>query len=233
MISLSEQFTTNQSSCPYLHDRLCRFEIFYAVELSAAELDSLVASGWRTFGPQYFKPSCDCRECIPVRVLAQKFIPSKSQRRLLRKNSDIETRIVPLEFRPEIYDIYADHSLSRFGKSESLDTFLEQFYLPSCPAMQSEFYLDGVCVAVGFINISANGVSSVYFIYRESVLDRGIGILSIIREIEFAREQGLEYYYPGYYIKENRHMNYKNRFHPNQYYSWEQGIWIDEANFNG
>lgn len=225
MVKLSDHLISDFSPCPYVDGSLCRFEIFFAVNLSADELDEYLTRGWRKFGPYFFKPKCDCEKCVPVRTQVKDFVPSKDQKRNLKRNADIDVTFSPLSFREEIFDVYTDHSLSRFGKTETRETFLEHFYQPSCPSIQSEFLLGERLVAIGFLDISSAGLSSVYFCYRDEVKKRGLGIFSIIRELMFAREMGLAFYYPGYYIEDNSHMNYKNRFHPCEYLDWGSGEW--------
>jgi arginyl-tRNA--protein-N-Asp/Glu arginylyltransferase len=233
MVKLSEQQISEPSECPYLPDRQCRFDHFFAISLSDIELEQFLSRGWRKFGPYYFCPRCEnCAECVPIRISATNFIPSKSHRRNLRTNSDIDVRFSPLEYRDEIYDLYAAHSSFRFGKVQPKDGFLESFYMPSCPSMQSEFHLNGSLVAVGFLDKSYSALSTVYFVYSPEVAVRGMGIFGMLMEIEYAHNCGLAFYYPGYYIKENSRMNYKNRFHPCQYYDWVHDRWIDEGEFH-
>jgi arginine-tRNA-protein transferase len=52
------------------------------------------------------------------------------------------------------------------------------------------------------------------------------GIFSVIREIEFARDMGKEYYYLGYYVAECPRMRYKNTFRPTEKYSWDEKKWL-------
>ena len=230
MIELYPKTVTDAAPCPYFDGRKSRIEFFLAADLTPGESDEHMASGWRCFGLQYFRPVCDCLECVPIRIPVERFTPSKSQRRVLRKNADVDVAVGPLRYCDEILDIYREHSRNRFGKEpESEETFIDQFYTPSGPSAQSEFRIDGKLVGVGFLNLSDQGISSVYFVYRTELLDRSFGIFSMLAEIEVAKKQGYAFYYPGYWIKENAHMNYKGSFRPKQIYDWTTGLWNDEA----
>ncbi|MGL4369736.1 MAG: hypothetical protein ACRCUT_08720, partial [Spirochaetota bacterium] len=176
MIILNPKELSPESPCPYRDGISCRFEFFFAAQLSAEELEGYLCQGWRKFGLYYFRPVCECRECIPLRVPVKDFTPSKSQRRIIRKNSDIEFSISPLRFSQEIFDIYMEHSLVRFGKDDTLESFMDHFYTRSCPCVQSEFRLNGKLIGAGFLDISSAGISSVYFVYRKEMLDRSFGI---------------------------------------------------------
>ncbi|HNV47371.1 MAG TPA: hypothetical protein PKJ16_10040 [Spirochaetota bacterium] len=217
---------SDEVTCPYIPGNRCRYRYFFATDVTADELEHLLATGWRKFGPYYFMPECgECRECVPVRVLAREFAPSANQRKTLAKARAIETRFEPLAFSEEIFDIYCDHSINRFGSNPSLDDFLHNFYYPSCPALQSEYRLGDSLIAAGFIDQSSRGLSSVYFIYRTAHGRYSLGTVSAIREIEHARELGLDYYYLGYHVARNHFMAYKNRFRPYQRFDWEKKQW--------
>jgi arginine-tRNA-protein transferase len=118
--------------------------------------------------------------------------------------------------------------MNRFGKESDPDEFIAAFYTPSCPTMQSEYYRNGELIAVGFIDISSSGLSSVYFAYKTSSEPLRLGTYSILREVEYAASRGLKYYYLGYYIEENRRMEYKGHFHPHEKYDWSSRRWNRE-----
>ncbi len=226
MILLQEPTLSSWESCSYLPDRKWRFEYFFAMNLTSGELEGLLEKGWRKFGTYFFRPQCDpCRSCIPVRVLTQKFTPTKSQRRVLRKCADIKVSFSPLQYSERIYEIYRDHSLNRFNRITDRDDFIHSFYFQSCPGLQSEYYLGGQLIAAGFLDRSDRGFSSVYFVFDTAYESYSLGTFSIIKEIEHAASIDLTYYYLGYYIEENRSMSYKNNFKPTEQYDWETGTW--------
>jgi leucyl-tRNA---protein transferase len=235
MILLQERMLSHDIECPYLQGYFSRFEYFFAYNLSTSELEAFLSSGWRKFGYYFFRPSCEfCNDCIPIRIKVKEFTASKDQQRNLKRNADIEMRVVPLKYRDEIYDIYCEHTKLRFDKEpDSQEYFLQTFYSLSCPSMQTEFYLDGECIAVGFVDLSDKGLSSVYFIYRASVEKRGMGIFGMLKEIEYSKNAGLDFYYSGYYIEENMRMKYKGRFYPAEMMDWENGEWSERKRNNG
>jgi len=230
MTLLQEPQLSPWAPCAYLPDRNCRFEYFFAYDLTGAELEELFCRGWRKFGEYYFRPNCgDCRRCVPIRVLAGEFTPTRSQRRVMRRCSEIEVRFNELEYRDEIFEIYRDHSLNRFGKESEENDFFAAFYTRSCPTLQSEYFLDNELIAVGFIDISSRGLSSVYYIYRTSFEKYRLGTYSVMREAEHAAYLGLKYYYLGYYIEENPRMAYKGHFHPHETFDWTRETWAGEG----
>ena len=214
------------SLCPYLPDRKKQIRYFLASELNESDISLLLAKGWRKFGVYFFQPSCpDCSECIPVRVLCDEFKPSKSQRRNLKKNSNIDIVFAPLKYSERAFEIYKDHSSQRFSQDCNLEEFISGFFSPSVPSLQSEYYLNGELIGLGFLDKGEDCLSSVYFIYDTKFSYLGLGTFSILKEIEHTQMLGLKYYCLGYYVKECQKMAYKNNFRPREHYNWLEDKW--------
>lgn len=230
---LSEPQLSEETPCSYIAGRNSRFNYFFAVDLSAEELDVVFSRGWRKFGMYYFKPACrECRECIPIRVKTDELHPSRSQKRVIRECKDIRVEFKDLEYRDEIFEIYKDHSMNRFGKDSNYEDFYNSFYAQSCPTIQSEYYIDNTLAAVGFIDISANAFSSIYFIYKDNYKRFNLGTYSIFKEAGHALSLGLKYYYLGYYVESNQSMAYKNSIHINEKMEWDIKKWRHEDLYN-
>lgn len=76
------------------------------------------------------------------------------------------------------------------------------------------YRLDGKLVAVGVLDLLPDCVSSVYFMYDESIHRFSPGKLAAMREIALALEDGYKWWYPGYYIHSCTKMRYKMDFGP-------------------
>lgn len=186
----------------------------------------MLINGWRRFGLYFFRPSClNCAKCIPIRVRINDFLPSKSQIRVCKKNNFVKLFIKKLEYREELFNIYKEHSLDRFNQVADKEDFIESFFYDAVPAFQSEYYLNDELIAFGFIDMSNEALSSVYYVYKTKYKFLSLGTFSILKEIEYGKSLGLKYYYLGYYIKENRHMSYKNKFKPYELYDWHGKKW--------
>ena len=215
------------SPCPYLPGRLKRYEFFLAGDVDGNEVVELLAAGWRKFGVYYFRPACPgCRSCIPVRVRTAPFVPSRSQRRVLRKNTDLRVVFGPLRITERAFAIWREHSLRRFGDEVEPEEFLCNFYLPSCPCLQSEIYREEELVGIGLLDRGSDCLSSVYFCFDPLHASRNLGTFSILQEIAQARTLGLDYYYLGYFVPGSSRMAYKDHFRPREYFDWETRNWI-------
>lgn len=214
------------TDCPYLAGKRKRYCYFLAGNVEAQEMSQLLAEGWRKFGLYFFRPECpDCRNCIPLRVNVDDFVPSRSQRRVLKKAQDLEMRFAPLKLTEEIYELFRRHSQGRFAQSSDPEDFLYNFYMPSCPALQSELYYRGQLIGAGFLDLGSDCLNSVYFFYDPAFAHLHPGTFSIVQEINYARSLGLSYYYLGYYVPGCKSMGYKDHFRPREHYDWQSADW--------
>ena len=228
MILLAEPIVSAPEQCPYRRGTLSQLQTFMADQVDGSELEGLLAAGWRKFGKQYFRPVCTgCRACIPVRVRTAELAPDKQQKRTIRRNAHVRVEFTELAFRKEVFEVYADHARHKFNREVGIDELLASCYDTSCSALQSEYYVENVLAAVGFIDRSSRGLSSVYFVYRKEFSRLGLGLFSVFAESAQALEFGLEYYYLGYWMPDNRSLEYKGRFLPQERFDWDSGSWLD------
>lgn len=232
---------SQETECPYFSDKKARFEEFYAVNLAAGELDGLHAEGWRRFGFYYFRPSCaQCQLCVPLRIPLEKIKieDPKSWRRILKKNQDVKMVVKKPEFRSEIYDLYVLFQQVRYKKTKhDLTHFFHSFYMVVENRLQVEYYLientqensqensQEKLIGVSFIDSTAELLSSTYFIWHPDYASRSLGVYSVLKEMEWAKSQGMNYYYLGYALMGLSSMEYKFQFRPHELFDWNHQQW--------
>ncbi len=216
--------------CNYLPDRMARSVAFYAADMPVRIYEDCMDAGFRRSGRLVYQPTCTgCRECVPIRVPVDQFKPSKSQRRCWNRNHDLQVTVQDAAPDDEAFDLYlrylhdwhADHSQDHRDR-DSFESFLYDSPVPTC-----EFRYrvpGGKLVAVGLCDLGEKSISSVYFFFDPSQSRRGLGTLGALRELQFARERGLAYYYLGYWIRDCRAMTYKSSFRPFQVLDGD-GVW--------
>lgn len=226
MIVIREKKQAKAVVCPYLPGRYFTQEYFLGHSFDEKEFSDILESGWRKFGFYFFRPACSgCRECVPVRVIAGEFTPSKSQRRVLRKNRNTEILISSSSFSEERYQVFRKHSEIRFRQRTSRERYIQDFCISAVPSFVMEYRSSGVLFGTGYLDIASGGLSSVYFAFDPDYSSLSPGILSCMAEIDTARIFGRKYYYPGYYVRGNSSMDYKTRFPPYELYDWETKTW--------
>lgn len=209
------------------------WEEFHAEEALPAEMDWLWAHGWRHFGARFFRYSVTWTEdeieiVLPLRVDLDAFVPSRSQRRVLRRNADLEVRFEPAGISEEVRAIFGRHR-ERFTTNvpPSIEVFLDA-QDPSripCPCMEQRCYDDGRLVAASFFDLGAESVSSVCAVFEPGAARRSLGIFTLLGEFAWAREHGRRYAYPGYATHGPSHYDYKKQFAGLQGFDWATEEW--------
>lgn len=201
-------------------------------EATPGMMDFLWSKGWRHFGQEFFRYSISFDEdgqrlIQPLRLDLAKFSPSKSQRRVLRRNADLTVKFVRASLHDEVCDMFQRHK-ERFVSNvpEQLANFLgeQPGLLIACHECQVR---DGErLLAASFMESSTTAGSGVYGIFEPEFTDRSLGIFTMLSEIQWCLDHGLKYYYSGYATREPSHYDYKKRFAGLEIFDWESGTWI-------
>lgn len=206
-------------------------EEFYAAQVSPTHLDQLLADGWRHFGEHFFRYNVgfhdnDLRRVLPLRIRLKNFITSKSQRRILRKNRDLQIVVRPIEITPEKEVLFETHK-KRFKHSvpDSIYDFLSA--APAavpCEALEICVGAREKLLAASFLDVGAKAVSGVYAMFDPRESSRSLGIYTMLLAINYALENNKTFYYPGYAYAGNSFYDYKKRFSALEVFDWN-GTW--------
>lgn len=206
-------------------------EEFTEPSVTPAELDRLLADGWRHFGPQFFRYNLavygnEIRRVVPLRIRLSEFKLSKSQERVLRRNADVEVDIGPVEITAEVEEMFHRHK-KRFKQHppDSIYTFISaDSFAEPCEILQQSVSFGGKLLAAGFFDIGERSMSGIYTVFEPAETRRSLGIFTILKEIEYAKAFGKQFYYQGYCYSGNSFYDYKKRFHGTEAYQWN-GRW--------
>lgn len=220
-------FVTSPSPCPYLPGRVER-KVF--TELSgqhAGELnEALGRIGFRRSQSVAYRPSCiDCNACVSVRVVADEFVANATQRKLLRRNSDLEVSACKPWTTEEQYALLrrylaVRHPVGGMAEMDENDfadmveqtpvrTYIVEYREPSTGGRPGR--LVGACLS----DQQGDGLSMIYSFYDIGPDARkGLGTYIILDHIVRAARSGLPYVYLGYWVDGSPRMNYKTGFQP-------------------
>jgi leucyl-tRNA---protein transferase len=219
LLSLKESFP-----CAYFgDDRMSAIEYLYAEEDCSKRFHEFLAGGYRRIGSIFYCNVCDeCADCKPIRLETERFRPSRSQKRTLKKNTDIrleiQTPAIITGEKVDLYMRYLDSKHSGKGHKEPRDyeTVLSNIHYGYAHTIEMDYYDGDKLIGVGIVDEAEDALSSNYFYYDTDYLERRLGVLSILKEILLARVMGKKYYYLGFYIEGTAKMSYKKFFRPNQ-----------------
>lgn len=217
-------FRTPLDVCSYLPNETMQLEVRYLFDLDQASYGELLRDGWRRQGVSFFRPACPaCTKCQSLRAVVRQFEPSKSQRRIWRKNSDVRIEIgePTLSARHlELFDTYHRDMQQRRGweyHGIDVETYLEVFLSGRFDfAREFRYYRHDELAGVGLVDVTDECSSSVYFYYDPSWRPFGPGVFSMLAELQNATQLGLTHHFLGYWITECPSMAYKARYRPHE-----------------
>ena len=213
---------TQEFDCSYLPNRQEQLLVILDPSCySKDKFESLLGLGFRRSGNQIYRPHCPiCSACNSVRVLAQDFIPSKSQKRKLNKaKNQFEVKYSTQE-RPEYYPLYSKYITMRHQDGSMYPPEKEQFQsFLLCSWLKITFielWHQDTLAAVAVTDCMNSSISAIYTFFDPDFEHYSLGSVMILEQLKFAKEQNKQYVYLGYQIDECDKMKYKTQFLPAQ-----------------
>jgi len=223
-------YVTTGYTCGYLPNRMAQSLIAAPQHLVDANVYSgLIQQGFRRSGKFSYRPHCEnCQECVPVRVILEKFSPNRSQKRAFKQHQNLTTTILPVGFHEEHYALYASYQRARHSDDKTADQMesesgsqendVEQYQSFLCQSnvesVLVEFREGDQLKMVSVIDIVHDGISAVYTFYDTSDSTTSYGTYNVLWQALWAQTLDLPYLYLGYWIKDSRKMAYKQNYKP-------------------
>jgi arginyl-tRNA--protein-N-Asp/Glu arginylyltransferase len=220
-------FVTSPSPCPYLPGRQERKVFTELTGQHASELnDALGRIGFRRSQSVAYRPSCvGCSACVSVRVVSEGFKPNATQRKLLKRHSDLQVHACRPWATEEQFALLRRYLSARHpgGGMANMDAedyadMVEQSPVNSVVVEYREPDVDGQrgrLVGACITDQQADGLSMIYsYFLADDPTREGLGNYIIMDHILRSRASGLDYVYLGYWVKGSQRMAYKTRYRP-------------------
>jgi leucyl-tRNA---protein transferase len=220
-------YLTAPSPCPYLGGREERKVFTHLVGERAGELNNILThGGFRRSQSIAYRPACEgCRSCVSVRVLTAEFRPTRSMRRIAKRNTDLATEMRSAAPTSEQYAIFRAYLDSRHRDGGMADMTVLDYAM-----MVEDSHVDtriveyrrrasnagNELVAVALTDVLVDGLSMVYSFFEPDAAARSLGTFMVLDHIARARRMGLAYVYLGYWVRGSGKMDYKSRFLPQE-----------------
>ncbi len=216
-IGLSQPF-----ECSYLPDRQEQLLVILDPSCySSNRFESLLGLGFRRSGNQIYRPHCPiCSACSSVRVLADEFMPTKSQKRKLNKAKNrFEVKYSQVQ-REQYYPLYSKYISLRHQDGSMYPPDKSQFqsflFCSWLTITFIELWDQENLVAVAVTDCMDNAISAIYTFFDPDYEHFSLGTVMILQQLKFAKQQHKQFVYLGYQIDECDKMKYKTQFLPAQ-----------------
>lgn len=227
-------YITAAAPCPYLGGRLERKVFTHLIGEDAVRLnDALTQGGFRRSQNIAYRPACErCSACVSVRVIVERFSPTRSLRRVWGLNRGLVTETREARATSEQYSLFRRYIDGRHGdggmadmtvldyaamvEDSFVDTHITEYRLAPRVPLAPPDPQRGELVAAALTDRLADGLSMIYSFYDPEHAWRSLGTFVILHHIERARRLGLPYVYLGYWVPGSRKMAYKARFMPQE-----------------
>lgn len=208
--------------CPYLPQRQALTVLrIPKSQLSRQKMDEYLAAGFRREGVAIYWNECEgCNSCEPLRIEVARFELSETHRRTLRR-AEKELRFEesdPLAT-PEHARLFDLHRRGRgLAQNDQTTTLSRYAFLAasSCATRETRVYHEDELIAVSLLDIAATSHSAVMCFYNPAWARYSLGTLSILRQIERCRAEGLRYLYLGLFVDGCDALAYKARYLPHE-----------------
>jgi leucyl-tRNA---protein transferase len=210
--------------CAYLPDRVARLPMrLQRAPVRGAALDASLAASDRRVGALLYRPSCpECAACEAIRVPVRAFRPRRDQRRTWARCAEAVRVTLHTPSCTEAHlALFRRHKAERGllepGAGLPTEAVYTRWLVHTCTdTVEMRYTLDSRLVGVGIVDIGATAASSVYFAWDPDLAALGLGVFSVLHEIAWCRENGLEWLYLGLAVADCPAMAYKTAFRPHE-----------------
>ena len=154
--------------------------------------------------------------CVPIRININNFRLSRSQKRVYKNHNNLSSRILPLKFNEEHFELYAKYQKNRhltFTKTNDDISDYNDFLIKSNVSTKIiEFRDKNELKIVSIVDFLDNGLSAVYTFFECDDKNSSFGTYSILSLIDLCKKKKITYLYLGYWINECQKMAYKIHF---------------------
>lgn len=192
------------------------YETIYPESMAGELYDRFLAAGWYRIGQSMITTDLITQAylLVPVywlRIRLDDYQPSRSARRIARKCSHLSVHILPFAITPETERLYAcyresiSHAIAPTAHEYLLDTERKNAF----DSRRIELRDGNTLCAVGFFDLGARASTGILHIYHPDYAHLSPGKMLYLATLDYSRQQGLAYYYPGYISPSTRKFDYK------------------------
>ena len=223
---------TRSHECAYIKNRA---EQRLAADISDAPYihDQLAESGFRRVENWVYRPVCvNCNACVPIRVNTQKYVFSKSAKRILSKNASLSVTSDDTKADDEAFELFKTYLNSRHNDGQMATMSYSDLHAMIHNSPIDTFMIkyrdqNKNLIACMLMDSQRDGLSAVYSFFNPNCEKQSLGTFLILDAIRMTETLSKKWLYLGYLVQNSPKMTYKSRFKP--YQLFVDGKWQDDV----
>ena len=213
----------------------------FPLRIQAEELDSYLASGWYRMGQSIFTTDFVERDgvyfkTIWLRNCLKKFETSSTFTKLEKRNKEFQIEIIPFSYNRQFEQLFQKYRSSLPpGRAGDLHSFL----IGNSPylifnSMVIKMYDNKNLIGAGVFDLGKKSAAGISSFYDPGYRKFSIGRYLIYKKIEFCRQKGFDYFYPGYFVPGIKAFDYKLEIGKEslEYYEMDKKEWKPITNLH-
>jgi len=167
-------------------------------------------------------------KAFPTRYKLWEFKFTKSLRRVLNKNRDLQTVIRPLRITPEKSKLHEIYNYARHGEMPR-KSLLEMYKYQSndgSTKMEVCVFKGEKLVACSFFEVGSFATYGNSLFWDLNEKNRSLGTLTFLLEVKYAQSLKMYYHYLGHFYAQNPAYHYKARFSGLELFDWDNDHWL-------
>jgi len=228
---LAKYFIEIEIECPYKQPYTAVFYQGMFGPVPDSVMEVFLAAGYRRNGDYLYTMHCrQCKACVPIRLFPKEFLSTRAQKRVRRKNRDVDIVLGEVEISKEKLDLCEKFLHDRYPNEHNSGTgYYSGFFSNTIvTSMEIRYLVKDRLVGTGIVDVGRHWMNAVYFYFDPSEGRRSLGTFNILSMIDMCRRMGIDYLYLGYQIDQVPAMNYKRNFKPHYLFLESQWQRFDE-----
>ncbi len=209
-------------------------QFHYPKAMSPTILDDYLAHGWYRMGQSIFTTKLLCLEgdmysTVWVRLDLRNYTFRKSLRKLYRKNTkQFRVEFGDFDLNEEKEMLFQKHKVRFDGYvSPTLsDSLLDSQRGNIYHTKEFRVYDGEQLIATSFFDLGKNSSASIMGLFDPAYDKHSLGFFTMLLEIQYCKEQGIDFYYPGYVVPRYPSFDYKLRIGDTEYYNNKTDKWL-------
>lgn len=188
----------------------------FPLRITPEELDSYLAAGWYRMGQcifttDYVERDGEYFKTIWLRNRLKNYNSSTSFQKLERRNKDFRLEIIPFNYTRD-YELLFQKYRSSLPPGRAGD--LHSFLIGDSPylvynSLVINIYDDGKLIGAGVFDVGRKSAAGISSFYDPDYKRCSIGRYLIYKKIEYCKQNGFDFFYPGYFVPGIKAFDYK------------------------